>query len=71
MKLTKAQKKQLKDHDWDIVEAESGQNCTWLTLEPKDGEIFHFATELFGLTGDGDIALLVVGTREEFENEDN
>ena len=65
MKLTKAQKKQLKDHDWDIVETANGQNCTWLSLEPEDGEIFHIATELFGLTGDGYINLLVVGTKEE------
>jgi len=65
MKLTKTQKKQLKDYDWDIVEAESGQNCTWLSLEPEDGEIFHIATELFSLTGDGYIKLLVVGTKEE------
>jgi len=66
MKLTKTQKQQLKDHDWDIVETENGQNCSWISVEPEDGEIFHIVTELFNLTGEGkDIKLLIVGTKEE------
>ena len=65
MKLTEEQKELLKENDWDVVQGELGQNCSWLSLEPEDGEIFHIATELFGLTGDGYINLLVVGTKEE------
>ena len=66
MKLTKTQKQQLKDHDWDIVETENGQNCSWISVEPEDGEIFHIVTELVNLTGEGkDIKLLIVGTKEE------
>jgi len=65
MKLTKAQKKQLKGHDWDIVETANGQNCSWINVEPEDGEIFLIVTELFGLTGGGNVDLLVVGHKEQ------
>ncbi len=65
MKLTKAQKQQLKDHDWDIVETENGQNCSWINVEPEDGEIFHIVTNLFGLTGEGNVDLLIVGHKEQ------
>jgi len=72
MKLTKYQKARLLEFDWDIVENDNGQNCSWISIEPEDGEIFHYATELFGLTGEGkDIKLLVVATNEgEKEEED-
>ena len=72
MRLTKYQKARLLEHEWDVVETDGGQNCSWISVEPEDGEIFHIVTELFGLTGEGqDVKLLVVATREEFENEDD
>ena len=72
MKLTKYQKARLLEHEWDVVETDEGQNCSWISIEPQDGKIFHIVTELFGLTGEGqDVKLLVVATREEFEDEDN
>lgn len=66
MKLTKYQKARLLEHEWDVVEHENGQNCSWISITPKDGEIFHYAVELFGLSGEGeDIKLLVVATSED------
>jgi hypothetical protein len=65
MKLTKYQKARLLEHEWDVVENENGQNCSWISVAPEDGELFHHVVELFGLTGDeDDVKLLVVGTRE-------
>jgi hypothetical protein len=67
MKLNKDQKARLLENEWDVIENNNGQNCSWISVEPEDGEISHIVTELFGLTGEGkDIKLLVVGTREEF-----
>ena len=66
MRLTKYQKARLPEHEWDIVENDNGENCSWISIEPQDGEIFHIVTELFGLTGEsGDVKLLVIGTKEE------
>lgn len=65
MKLTKEQKELMEQHDWDIVKGEDGQNCSWINLEPQDGEIFHIVTELFGLTGGGNVDLLIVGYKEQ------
>lgn len=68
MKLTKAQKQTLKNHDWDIVSNEYG-NCSWISVNPQDGKIFAELVEHFDLTGDGeDIKLLVVATSEEESN---
>jgi hypothetical protein len=68
MKLTKAQKQTLKNHDWDIVSNEHG-NCSWISVNPQDGKIFAELVEHFDLTGDGeDIKLLVVATSEEESN---
>lgn len=65
MKLTKYQKARLLEHEWDVVENENGQNCSWISVAPEDGEIFHHVVELFGLTGDeDDVKLLVIGTTE-------
>jgi hypothetical protein len=65
MKLTKYQKSELLKHDWDVYEAEHGQNCAWIRIEPSDGEIFGQVAEELGLTGDdGDIKLLIVGTQQ-------
>jgi hypothetical protein len=65
MKLTEAQKELMTQHDWEIVKGEDGQNCSWINLEPKDGEIFHIVTELFELTGEGNVDLLIVGYKEQ------
>ena len=68
MKLTKYQKARLLEHEWDVVVNDidgKEQNCSWISVAPEDGEIFHHVVELFGLTGDeDDVKLLVVATRE-------
>ena len=69
MKLTEEQKKLMKEHDWDIVKSEDGQNCSWINIEPEDGEIFNIVTELFGLTGEGNVDLLIVGYKEQIMEE--
>ena len=45
MKLTKYQKSRLLEHEWDVVETDEGQNCSWISIEPQDGKIFHIVTE--------------------------
>lgn len=66
MKLTKYQKARLLEHEWDIVQTESGQNCSWIGIQPEDGEVYQVALDVFGLTDTGkDIKLLVVGTQNE------
>lgn len=73
MKLTKAQKNELIEFGWDVVESETDgeiQNCSWINIDSEDGIIYNDALKLFGLSGDGkDIKLLVVGTREESEED--
>ena len=64
MRLTKYQKARLLEHEWDVYEAENGQNCAWIRIEPSDGAIFGQVAEELGLTGDGDIKLLIVGTQQ-------
>jgi hypothetical protein len=75
MKLTKYQKARLLEHEWDIIETEVDgreiQNCSWISIDSEDGVIYNDAVKLFGLSGDGkDIKLLVVGTREEGEEDE-
>jgi len=65
MKLTEEQKELLKEYDWEIVKGENGQNCSWINVEPKDGEIFNIVTELFKLTGEGNVDLLIVGYNQQ------
>ena len=65
MRLTKYQKARLLEFNWDIVNSDDGQNCSWINIESEDGEIFNIVTELFGLTGEnGSVKLLVVATQE-------
>ena len=65
MKLTKYQKARLLEHEWDIVTTKDGQNCSWISVAPEDGEIFQACLDIFGLTGDGEeVKLLVVATNE-------
>ena len=65
MKLTKYQKARLLEHEWDIVTTEDGQNCSWISVAPEDGEIFQACLDIFELTGDSeDVKLLVVATSE-------
>lgn len=69
MKLTKTQKQDLKNYDWNIISHKTDgeeQNCSWISISPEDGSIFGEVAEELGLTGDGeDIKLLVVATMEE------
>jgi hypothetical protein len=73
MKLTKAQKNELIEFGWDIVEIEAEgrkQNCSWISVNPEDGVIFNETISHFGLSGEGNcIKLLVIGTIEESEEE--
>ena len=65
MKLTKYQKARLLEHEWDVYEAEDGQNCAWVRIEPSDGAIYGQVLEELGLTEDGgDVKLLIVGTQQ-------
>jgi hypothetical protein len=65
MKLTKNQKDRLKYYDWDAVEGDNGENCSWISITPENGVIFQECVDVFGLTGDEeDIKLLVIGTKE-------
>jgi hypothetical protein len=64
MKLTKYQKARLLEHEWDVIETDEGQNCSWVGIQPEDGEVYQVALEVFNLTDYGkDIKLLVVGTQ--------
>lgn len=65
MKLTEEQKELMREYDWEIVKGENGQNCSWINVEPKDGEIFNIVTELFELTGEGNVDLLIVGYNQQ------
>jgi hypothetical protein len=74
MRLTKYQKARMLEFGWDVVESETDgeiQNCSWISIDSEDGIIYNDAVKLFGLSGDGkDIKLLVVGTREEDEEDE-
>jgi hypothetical protein len=74
MRLTKYQKARMLEFGWDIVENEADgqiQNCGWISIDPEDGIIYNDAVKVFELSGDGKhIKLLVVGTREEDEDEE-
>ena len=66
MRLTKYQKARLLEHEWDVVNSDEGQNCSWISVQPEDGEVYQVALDVFGLTDTGkDIKLLVVGTQNE------
>jgi len=66
MKLTKYQKARLLEHEWDVIETDEGQNCSWIAIQPEDSEVYQVALDVFGLTDTGkDIKLLVVGTQNE------
>lgn len=66
MKLTKYQKGRLLEHEWDIIQTEDDQNCSWISIEPEDGEVYQVALDVFNLKDTGkDIKLLVVGTQNE------
>jgi hypothetical protein len=68
MKLTKYQKARLLEHEWDVIETDEGQNCSWIAIQPEDGEVYQVALDVFSLTDTGkDIKLLVVGTQNEGE----
>lgn len=66
MKLNKYQKARLLEHEWDVIETDEGQNCSWIAIQPEDGEVYQVALDVFDLTDTGkDIKLLVVGTQSE------
>ena len=65
MKLTKYQKARLLEYDWDVVNADDGQNCNWIEVNKHNNEIFSLIVDLFGLTGENNsVKLLVVATNE-------
>ena len=66
MKLTKKQKEKMAEHNWDVYTTDDGkQNCAWISITPKDGEIFQHCLDAFRLTGEHkDVKLLVIGTQE-------
>ena len=53
MKLTKYQKARLLEHEWDVVKTENGENCSWIAIQPEDGEVYQVALDVFGLTDTG------------------
>ena len=64
MKLTKNQKAQLENYNWDVISNEDG-NCAWISIAPEDEVIFQECLDVFSLTGDEeDVKLLVIGTKE-------
>ena len=66
MRLTKYQKARLLENEWDVGNSDEGQNCSWISVQPEDGEVYQVALDVFGLTDTGkDIKLLVVGTQNE------
>lgn len=68
MKLNKYQKARLLEHEWDVIQTEGGENCSWIAIQPEDGEVYQVALDVFSLTDTGkDIKLLVVGTQNKEE----
>lgn len=66
MRLNKYQKARLLEHEWDVIENDNGQNCSWITISPEDGSIFGRVVKTLGLTGEGeDVKLLIVATSEQ------
>lgn len=66
MKLNQQQINRLIEYNWDVVENEDGQNCSWLEVNKKNNEVYDIIIDLFGLTGENDsVKLLVVATQEE------
>lgn len=66
MKLNKYQKSRLIEHEWDVVQAENGENTSWIAIQPEDGEVYQVALDVFNLTDTGkDIKLLVIGTQNK------
>ena len=69
MKLNKYQKARLLEYNWDVITNEvdgEEQNCSWISISPKDGRIFGEVVEQLCLTGEGkDVKLLIVATAED------
>lgn len=66
MKLNQQQINRLIEYNWDVVENEDGQNCSWLEVNKNNNEVYDVIIDLFGLTGENDsVKLLVVATQEE------
>jgi len=66
MKLNQHQINRLIEYNWDVVENEDGQNCSWLEVNKKNNEVYDVIIDLFGLTGENNsVKLLVVATQEE------
>lgn len=74
MRLTKYQKARMLEFGWDVVENKADgqiQNCGWISIDPEDGIVYRDAVKVFGLRGDTkDVKLLVVGTREEDDEDE-
>ena len=68
MKLNQHQINRLIEYNWDVVENEDGQNCSWLEVNKKNNEVYDVIIDLFGLTGENNsVKLLVVATQETGE----
>ena len=66
MKLNQHQINRLIEYNWDVVDNEDGQNCSWLEVNKKNNEVYDVIIDLFGLTGENNsVKLLVVATQEE------
>ena len=67
MILTKKQKQELEEHDWDLYTSKDGKhNCAWISIAPEDGRIFSEVVKELNLTGEGeDVKLLIVATTED------
>ena len=41
MKLTKYQKARLLEYNWDVVNADDGQNCNWIEVNKNNNELLY------------------------------
>ena len=65
MKLTKRQINRLIEYNWDVIETEDGQNCSWIEVNKHNNEVYDILIDVLGLTGENNsVKLLVVATQE-------
>ena len=73
MKLTKAQRKNLHNLDWNVLEYSKDSkesNCATIIFTQEDGLVYKEICELFDLFGDKPIQLLIVATKEGYDQEE-
>lgn len=65
MKLNQQQKNRLIEYNWDVIETEGGENCSWIEIKKHNNEVYDILIDVLGLTGENDsVKLLVVATQE-------